>query len=400
MAGEDGGSRRNLDEQITVAVVITCIVAASGGLIFGYDIGISAVNGAAQNAAPVYLSEVAPPKWRGAFNSGFQLFIGLGVVIANCINYATAKQPWGWRLSLGLAAAPATIMTVGLLIIPDTPSSLLERGKIEEAEKSLRKARGEDVDVRGELAQLMKATQLANAAIEEPFVTILERQHRPHLVLAVLIPLFQQVTGINVIAFYAPVLFQSVGFGSDSALIASIILGLVNLGSTLVSSFLVDRFGRRFLFLEGGVQMFIFQIAIAGVLATTTGATGTEHMSKSNAIIVLILMCIYAAGFGWSWGPLTLLVPSEIFPLKIRPTGQSISVAVNFAFTFLLSQTFLALLCRFKFGAFFFYAGCIAIMTIFVALFVPETKGIPLDSMHVVWKQHWYWHRFVKEEEA
>ncbi|KMT19877.1 hypothetical protein BVRB_1g009250 [Beta vulgaris subsp. vulgaris] len=355
------GSRREgeMGGQITVAVVITCIVAASSGLIFGYDIGISGgvttmvpflrkffpsilkksrdaktniycmydsqvltsftsslyiaglfaslvasritakfgrkfsmllggcsfllgatVNGAAQNiamliigrillgfgvgftnqATPLYLSEVAPPKWRGAFSTGFQFFIGIGVVVANCINYATSKLTWGWRLSLGLAVVPAGIMTLGVLIIPDTPHSLVERGKMDEARKSLEKARGDNADVKTELAELIKATQLAKADKEEPFVSIFERRYRPLLVLAILIPFFQQITGISVIAFYAPVLFQSVGFGSESALIAAIILGLVNLGSITVSTFLVDRFGRRFLFLEGGVQMFIFQV--------------------------------------------------------------------------------------------------------------------------------------------
>ncbi|KAK9757554.1 hypothetical protein RND81_01G170300 [Saponaria officinalis] len=492
-AAANGAPGGDYSGRITAAVVITCIVAASGGLIFGYDIGISggvtmnvpflqeffpsilkkaadaktnmycvydsqvltaftsslyiagfvasllatpttakcgrkfaivlggftfflgaAVNGAAQNvamliigrlflgfgvgftnqAAPVYLSEVAPPKWRGAFNIGFQFFIGIGVLAANCINFATAKLPWGWRLSLGSAVVPALIMTLGALVIPDTPSSLVSRGKIEEAKQSLVKARGV-ADVEDELAELVKASEAAKSVSGEPLKTIFQRQYRPQLVIGILIHFFQQVTGINVIAFYAPVLFQSVGFGSDSALIAAIILGVVNLGSISASAFVVDRFGRRFLFLVGGVQMCICQVAVAGLLGATTGVSGTEHMSRGSSALVLVLMCLYAAGFGWSWGPLTWLVPSEIFPQKIRTAGLSISIAVNFATTFVLSQTFLAMLCRFKFGAFLFYGGWIAVMTTFVALFVPETKGIPLDSMHLVWKQHWYWNKYV-----
>ncbi|KAK9983351.1 hypothetical protein SO802_032876 [Lithocarpus litseifolius] len=491
------GAGSDFKGKITVSVLITCIVAASSGLIFGYDIGISggvttmvpflqkffpsirrkaaeaktnmycvydsqvltsftsslymaglaaslvasrltttlgrkntmvlggctflvgaAINGGAANiamlilgrillgfgvgftnqATPVYLSEVAPPRWRGAFNTGFQFFIGIGVVAANCINYGTAKHSWGWRLSLGLAVVPAAIMTIGALLISDTPSSLVERGKLAQAKKSLAKVRGKDIDVEPELADLIKSREIAKAANQEPFVTIFERQYRPHLVMAFAIPFFQQVTGINIIAFYAPVLFQSVGFGSDSALIAAIILGVVNLGSILVSTFVVDRYGRRFLFLLGGIQMFVCQVAVACVLEATTGVSGSKHISKSYAILVLVLMCTYAAGFGWSWGPLSWLIPSEIFPMKIRPTGQSISVAVNFATTFVLSQTFLTMLCHFKFGTFLFYAGWIAVMTIFVAFFLPETKGIPLDSMYTVWEQHWYWCRFVQRQ--
>ncbi|XP_048332573.2 sugar transport protein 5 [Ziziphus jujuba] len=481
--------------KITVAVVITCIVAASSGLIFGYDIGISggvttmvpflskffpsvlkkkeeaktnlycmydsqvltaftsslyiaglvaslgasrltallgrrnimilggctflvgaAINGGAANiamlilgrillgfgvgftnqATPVYLSEVAPPRWRGAFNTGFQFFIGIGVVAANCINYGMAKHSRGWRVSLGLAMVPAAFMTIGALLISDTPSSLVERGKLAQAKKSLQKVRGSKTDVEPELNDLIKTSEITKSINQEPFVTIFQRQYRPHLVMAIAIPFFQQLTGINIIAFYAPILFQSVGFGSDSALIGAIILGVVNLCSILVSTFVVDRFGRRFLFLLGGIQMFVCQVGVACLLAVTTGVSGTKNISKGYAILVLVLMCIYAAGFGWSWGPLSWLIPSEIFPLKIRSQGQSISVAVNFATTFVLSQTFLTMLCHFKYGTFLFYAGWILVMTLFVAILLPETKGIPLDSMHVVWERHWFWRWFVQ----
>ena len=135
------------------------------------------------------------------------------------------------------------------------------------------------------------------------------------------------------------------------------------------------------------------------MLALVSGVHGTEHISKANAILVLVLLCIYAAGFGWSWGPLSWLIPSEIFPLKIRPAGQSISIAVNFATIFVLSQTFLTMLCHFKFASFLFYAGWIAAMTVFIVFFLPETKGIPLDSMYAVWGKHWYWSRFVVKEQ-
>lgn len=493
-AVEANSNTYGYNSKITLSVVITCIVAASSGLIFGYDIGISggvttmpaflqkffpsvlrkasgakknmycmydsqvltsftsslyiaglaaslvasrftvavgrkntmvvggcsffagaAINGGAVNvamlilgrillgfgvgftnqAAPVYLSEIAPPKWRGAFNTGFQFFIGIGVVLSNCINYGTSKLSYGWRLSLGLAIVPAVIMTLGTLLISDTPSSLVERGRLKQAKDSLIKARGEDADIERELTDLIKSNEIAKAANQEPFLTIFQRQYRPHLVMAIAIPFFQQVTGINIIAFYAPVLFQSVGFGTDSALIAAIILGIVNLASIVVSTFVVDRFGRRFLFKIGGLQMVICQVAVACVLAATTGTSGEKHITKDYAILVLVLMCTYAAGFGWSWGPLSWLIPSEIFPMKIRPTGQAISVAVNFATTFVLAQTFLTMLCHFKFGTFLFYAGWNAVMTIFVIFFLPETKGIPLDSMNVVWKNHWYWRRFV-----
>lgn len=115
---------------------------------------------------------------------------------------------------------------------------------------------------------------------------------------------------------------------------------------------------------------------------------------------VLVLICLYGAGFAWSWGPLSWLIPSEIFPMKIRTTGQSISVAVNFLTIFVLSQSFLTMLCHFRYGAFLFFAGWIAVMTVFIGLFLPETKGIPLDSMYSLWGEHWFWHRFVVKDDV
>lgn len=203
---------------------------------------------------------MAPPKWRGAFNTGFEFFLGFGSLVANCINYSTSKHTQGWRISLGLASVPALVMILAALVIPDSPSSLVERGRPVEAKRALVKVRGSDTDVELELAELVRNSEIAKAANEEPFVTIFKRQYRPHLVMAITMPLFQSITGISVIAFYGPVLFQSVGFGSDSALFAAIILGLVNLGSVVASTLLVDRIGRRILFLEGGIQMFLCQV--------------------------------------------------------------------------------------------------------------------------------------------
>ena len=360
-----------------------------GRILLGLGVGFT------NQAAPLYLSEIAPPKWRGAFNTGFQFFLGVGVLAAGCINYATAKHPWGWRISLGLAVVPATVMTVGAFLITDTPSSLVERGKIDQARNALSKVRGSNIDVEPELEELINWSHNAKSMVQESFMTIFERRYRPHLVMAIAIPLFQQLTGINIVAFYSPNLFQSVGMGHDAALLSTVILGIVNLASLILSTAVVDRFGRRFLFITGGILMLFCQIAVSALLAMVTGVHGTKDISKGNAMLVLVLLCFYDAGFGWSWGPLTWLIPSEIFPLKIRTTGQSIAVGVQFIALFALSQTFLTMLCHFKFGAFLFYTVWIAVMTLFIMFFLPETKGIPLESMYTIWGKHWFWGRFV-----
>lgn len=373
------------------ALAINVPMLLLGRILLGFGIGF------ANQAAPLYISEMAPPKWRGALSTAFQFFLSAGVVLASMVNFFVARLgDLGWRIALGFAAVPAAIMTIGALFIPDTPSSLIQRGKVNAAQRSLNKVRGADPNTEAELKDLIHSHEAAKAEDVKPYKKIFSRPYRPHLVLTMLIPSFQQLTGINVIAFYAPVLFRSIGLGGDAALIGAIILGAVNLGSTLVSAYIVDKFGRRVLFLEGGIQIFICQVAMAIIMAVELGTAGTAPFSKGSAIVVLILLCAVSAGFGWSWGPLTWLVPTEILPTEVRPAGQGICIAFNFAVTFVVAQTFLAVLCHFKYGVFLFYAAWMVLMTVFVALFVPETKGISLPSMDMVWRQHWYWRRFIQ----
>lgn len=205
---------------------------------------------------------MAPYKYRGALNIGFQLSITIGILVANILNYffAKIKGGWGWRLSLGGALVPALIITVGSLVLPDTPNSMIERGQHDEARAKLQRVRGVD-DVDEEFNDLVAASE-ASRQVEHPWRKLLERKYRPHLSMAILIPFFQQLTGINVIMFYAPVLFNTIGFGDDASLMSAVITGIVNVGATLVSIYGVDKWGRRFLFLEGGVQMLICQVNI------------------------------------------------------------------------------------------------------------------------------------------
>ena len=140
------------------------------------------------------------------------------------------------------------------------------------------------------------------------------------------------------------------------------------------------------------------QIAIGVILGLKFGISGEGTLSKTNADIVLFLICAYVAAFAWSWGPLGWLVPSEISPLEIRSAGQSVNVSVNMLFTFFIGQLFLSMLCRMKFGLFFFFAGFVVVMTLFIFFFLPETKNIPIEDMNRVWKKHWFWGRYIPND--
>lgn len=129
------------------------------------------------------------------------------------------------------------------------------------------------------------------------------------------------------------------------------------------------------------------------------GVTGTDGLipHRYYSVVVVVCLCGYVSAFAWSWGPLGWLIPSEIFPLEIRSTAQSLAVSVNMLFTFIIAEVFLSMLCELKFGIFVFFAVLVAIMTMFVYAFVPETKNIPIENMTAVWRRHWYWKRFIPE---
>ncbi|XP_048552066.1 sugar transport protein MST3-like [Triticum urartu] len=346
-------------------------------------------------SVPVYLSEMAPAHLRGMLNIGFQLMVTIGILAAELINYGTnkIKGGHGWRVSLALAAVPAVIITVGALFLPDTPNSLMERGHPEASRRMLRRIRGTD-DIGDEYADLVAAREISKQ-VQHPWRNILMRKYRAQLTMAVLIPFFQQVSGINVINFYAPVLFETLGFKGDASLLSSVMTGGVLVLGSMVSMFTVDRLGRRKLFLQGGAQMLVSQIAVGTLIAVRFGTSGVGEMPRGYAAAVVLFICVYVAGFVWSWGALGWLVPSEIFPLEIRSAGQSITVSVNMLFTFVIAQAFLTMLCHLKFGLFYFFAGWVVIMTAFVALFLPETKNVPMEEMVHVWKGHWFWSRFI-----
>ncbi|XP_057760291.1 sugar transport protein 13-like [Arachis stenosperma] len=496
----NGGGAVDFEAKITPIVIISCIMAATGGLMFGYDVGVSggvtsmppflkkffpavyrrtvleqgldsnyckydnqglqlftsslylagltatffasyttrqlgrrltmlmagfffiagvAFNAAAQNlamlivgrlllgcgvgfanqAVPVFLSEIAPPRIRGALNILFQLNVTIGILFANLVNYGTnkIKGGWGWRLSLGLAGIPALLLTVGAILVVDTPNSLIERGRLDDGKAVLRKIRGTD-NIEAEFLELCEASRIAKQ-VKHPFRNLLKRKNRPQIVISIALQIFQQFTGINAIMFYAPVLFNTLGFKNDASLYSAVITGAVNVLSTVVSIYSVDKIGRRMLLLEAGVQMFLSQVVIAIILGFKV-KDHSDDLSKGFAIFVVVMVCTFVSSFAWSWGPLGWLIPSETFPLETRSAGQSVTVCVNLLFTFVIAQAFLSMLCHFKFGIFLFFSGWVLIMSCFVFLLVPETKGVPIEEMtNRVWKQHWFWKRFIDDDD-
>ncbi|RZS15909.1 hypothetical protein BHM03_00047806 [Ensete ventricosum] len=363
-----------------------------GRILLGMGVGF------ANQAVPLFLSEIAPVRIRGALNILFQLDVTIGILIANIVNYfASNLHPWGWRLSLGLAGVPATILCLGSFLITETPTSLIEREQTTAGLAMLKKIRGTE-KVELEFQEISRACEMARH-VKHPFRTLMKKHSRPQLVIAVLMQVFQQFTGINAIMFYSPVLFQTIGFKNDASLLSAVITGTVNTLSTVVSIVLVDRVGRRMLLLEACVQMFLSQAIIGILLQVNLKSNNTLHQGVAVAVVVLV--CLYVSSFAWSWGPLGWLVPSEIFPLETRTAGFAFAVSSNMLFTFLIAQAFLSMLCHMRAGIFFFFAAWIVVMGLFTVFLLPETKNVPIDEMvERVWKQHWYWKGYMDKEEG
>ncbi|XP_009795520.1 sugar transport protein 8-like [Nicotiana sylvestris] len=361
-----------------------------GRILFGVGVGFG------NETVPLFLTEVAPIQLRGAVNILFQLFVTIGIFIANLVNYATSTMhPNGWRVSLGLAAVPALLLLIGCFVITDTPASLIERGKEDQGKAALKKIRGiEDVEV--EYKEIVAACEQAKQ-VKHPFRNLIKAASVPPLVIAIFLQIFQQFTGINAIMFYAPVLFQTMGFKSDGALLSAVITGLVNVGATFVSIYAVDKLGRRKLLLQACCQMLISQLAIGGILSVNLKETGT--LDRTLAAIVVVLVCTYVMSFAWSWGPLGWLIPSETFPMETRTAGFAFAVSTNMLFTSLIAQAFLTMLCKMQAYIFFFFSAWIVVMGLFVIFLLPETKGVPIDSMvEDVWKKHPVWKKLFKNE--
>ncbi|KAL9387121.1 hypothetical protein Peur_020245 [Populus x canadensis] len=341
----------------------------TSGLLFAAG---AIVNGLAMNVPMLIIGRSAVTWFRHWMRQS------VGILIANFLNFAFAKWIEGemaWRLSLGGAIVPGLIIFVGSCLLPDTPNSEIERGNYDRPKE-----------------QLLKLRKVDNVD---------ERKYRPQLFFAFCIPMFQQLTGMNVIVFYAPILFKTIGFGSNASLFSSLITGIVNMLATFVSISAVDRFGRKKLFLYGGLQMLVSQIVITIAIAMKFGLSENPGViSNGYAYTVVVFICVYVAAFAWSWGPLGWLVPSEIFPLEVRSAAQGITVSVTMIFTFVIAQIFTAMLCHLKFGLFICFAVCVIVMGIVIYKLLPETKGVPIEEMTTVWLNHPHWSKYFYEIDA
>jgi len=355
---------------IVCALAPTSAILIVGRILVGFGIGLSS------GTVPVYISEVSPADARGWQVSLFQLAITVGILLAYVVDYALAGIQ-GWRWMFGLAVVPAAIFGFGMVFLPESPRWLAKRGRHDQARDTLAQIRGTP-NVDGELKEIERT--LARSEEHGRLSDLLAPSLRPALVVGIGLAIFQQITGINTVIYYAPLIIQSAGISSNSgAILATAGIGVVNVLMTIVAMWLIDRAGRRPLLLIG----------IAGMVVTLGMLGLTFHLSaKSGAMtwLAVISMMVYVASFAISLGPIFWLLISEIYPLKIRSSAEGLAATFNWGSNLLVSLTFLTLLQLMGAPQTFWLYGLFAIAAWLFSYFcVPETKGRTLEEIEEFW---------------
>jgi len=340
-------------------------VLVIGRLIVGLGIGLATSN------VPIYISEVSPPQTRGWQVSLFQLAITIGILAAYLVDYAFSGSG-AWRWMLGLAFVPGAILGLGMIRMPESPRWLAEHGESQRAREVLKRIRGGN-NIDAEWREIQET--LAQADERSRFADLFAPHVRPALVIGVGLAIFQQVTGINTVIYYAPVIVQSAGISSASgAILATAGIGLVNVLMTIVAMWLIDHVGRRPLLLTGIAGMILSLAVLGFVFRMPTGG--------ALAWLAVITLMVYVASFAISLGPIFWLLISEIYPLKVRGVAEGTAAGVNWAFNFLVSLTFLTLIQLLGASSTFWMYAALAIASWFFSYYlVPETKGRTLEEI-------------------
>jgi sugar porter (SP) family MFS transporter len=337
-------------------------------LIARFVIGLAV--GTSSMIVPLYIGEIVPPRQRGALVSLNQLAITVGILASYLIDYGLSSAQ-NWRLMFGLAAIPAVALFAGMLFQHESPHWLIARGREDEARAVLAAVRGPDDDVDAEVEEVRQVSS-RSTGLREAWASPV----RMVLIIGVLLAVFQQITGVNTIIYYAPTLLQGAGFGSSAAILAEVAVGGVNVLLTIVAVLLLDRVGRRPLLLTGTVGMLIGLIVVA--LTFVNG----DQLSGTPALVAVGGLMFYQASFAIGLGPVFWLLIAEIYPLKVRGAAMSVATIANWAANFVVTISFLTLLSAIGgSGAFGLYAFLTVVALVYFWVMVPETKGRSLQQI-------------------
>ena len=336
-----------------------------GRLVLGLAIGLASFT------APLYLAEIAPESIRGAMISLYQLMITIGILVAFLSDTALSYHG-AWRWMLGVIAIPGALFLLGVLGLPDSPRWLMMRGRRDEAIDVLRRLRGDEVVVAREAADIeeqLKTPQRGwDLFAENP-------NFRRSVFLGALLQIMQQFTGMNVVMYYAPRIFQEMGYDTAAQMWFTALVGLTNVLATFIAIALIDRWGRKPILYTGFAVMAV-GLGVVGALMNG----GINGQTEQYTCVAMLLFFI--VGFAMSAGPLVWTLCSEIQPLKGRDFGIGVSTFTNWITNMVVGFTFLSLLNTIgNASTFWLYAALNAVFIVLTFWLVPETKGVTLEQI-------------------
>eukprot|EP00887_Chlorella_sp_A99_P003220 scaffold9.g3220.t1 len=359
---------------ISVGATFYCIAA---GLLSG------------SQAGPVYMSEVALPRIRGALVSFYQTAVVLGILAANLVNYGTGSLDNGWRISLSVFAAAVILVLVAAPFLPDSPDSLIARGKEEEAYRSMQRIRGTpDVAIEWEdtlaEAQMMEAMRRElKAQMTNQQTTFFGRlrstlkwayQYRVHFVICYLLGAFRALTGNPLLLFYAPELFQTLGTSQNYSLLSAVVQGCFKV--------------------VGGIGQLLMQIAAALITSLWFDNSG---ITDASAWALTSVLCLFEVFFELSICTLSWVIATEICPLEVRSIGAGFHTMGDLTLQIFFSQLTLTVMCKLQYGVFILSAVMCVLFLLFSIFLIPETKGVPVEKIQERLRTHWLWRRFMAQ---
>lgn len=389
------------------AVLFGAFIVTVGGLIqagatdYGMMVAGRVISGLAigtlSTIVPIYVSEVAPKSLRGVCGVFWQLCITLGILVADGVNlgfggqYGTSGSIDGWRYALGIQAAFSIALSLLVFLIPESPRYLVQAGKSEQARAVLRKLRpGTIVGKHSATGEPVSAVDLEVADIEEEvafykthetgtYFDLLKPDMWLRTSIGICLQFFQQLTGVNAIFYYGPLILGLVGLPPLSS---TLYIAVVNVGSTFIPIFLMDKLGRRTFLLWGATGMAISNFIVTALFFSSGYNKDTANMPHSYANGILAFVCIFIFHFAIAWGPIPWLYPTEIFPIRVRGKGVAIATMADWIANFMISKTVSDMLLPNHFtpgGTFAFFASFATLGGIWTFFIIRETSGVSLE---------------------
>ncbi len=340
----------------------------------GFGVGIASF------IVPLYLSETAPASIRGSMGTLFQLMITIGIFLISLSNVFIARTFVNPSTSLPLMFLSVTLfaalMFAGSFILPESPRWLMLKGRKDQAIAVLRRTLNTQAEIDNEIGEIEEALHGHRGA---RFAIIFRGYFFKVLLVGVLLQMFQQLVGINMMIYYSPTIF---GYAGMKGLLAMMTVPTVNMLFTFPAIRLVEKWGRKKLLYVGAIAMIITMLAAGFAFQSIGSVSDPSLIGGTPKMLLLISVIIYIFGFAVSWGPVVWLVCSEVFPLEGREVGMTITTMVNWTFAGLVMNYALSFMGKFGNASIFYVFGGFCVLAIlFVALFVPETKGITLEEL-------------------